>query len=182
MHSYRDQLSQGQPSRGGMGELNNIRSRQYSSKVLPSLLMRPYTAFALLLAALGETQLVGVVITTPDIITSNASSSIPSQTHISEHAPASSSPTSSQTALVVEPVKIPNPHVDPHPPPQGHIFAAAGGGGPGHACQITSHCPGGAESDAAFEAFKTLVRDVPVYCSFLSSAVCGRLEAGNGTG
>lgn len=128
--------------------------------------MKLYTAFAPLLAALGASQMVGVVITTPDIITSNAFSS----------------PTSSQTALVVEPVTIPNPHVDPRPPPQGHIFAAAGDGGPGHACQITSHCPGGAESDAAFEAFKTLVRDVPVYCSFLSSAVSGRLEAGNGTG
>lgn len=138
--------------------------------------MKPHTAFPPLLAALGATQMVGIVITTPEIITSNASS----QTHISEQAPAS--PATSQTALVVEPVTIPNPHVDPHPPPQGHIFAAAGDGGPGHACQITSHCPGGAESDAAFEAFKTLVGDVPGYCSFLSSAVSGRLGAGNGTG
>lgn len=138
--------------------------------------MKPYTALSPLLAALGATQLVGVVIITPDIITSNA----PSQTHISEHAPASS-PTTSQTALVVEPVTIPNPHVAPHPPPQGHIFAA-GDGGPGHACQITSHCPGGAESEAAFEAFKTMVRDVPGYCSFLSSEVSGKLGVGNGTG
>lgn len=142
--------------------------------------MKPYTAFSPLLAALGATQMVGVVITTPDIITSNASSSFPDQTHISEHAPGSS-PTTSQTALAVEPVTIPNPHVAPHPPPQGHIFAASDGV-PGHACQITSHCPGGAESDAAFEAFKTLVRDVPGYCSFLSSEVSGRLGAGNGTG
>lgn len=118
--------------------------------------------------------MVGVVITTPDIIKSNASSSFPDQTHIS-------STTISQTGLVVEPVTIPNPHIAPHPPPQGHIFAA-GSGGTGHACQITSHCPGGAESDAAFEAFKTLVRDVPGYCSFLSSEVSGRLGAGNGTG
>lgn len=165
-----------------MGRLNNIMIEKILRKVISRLPMKLYTAFAPLLAALGASQMVGVVITTPDIITSNASSSLPSQTHISEHAPASSSPTTSQTALVVEPVTIPNPHVDPHPPPQGHIFAAAGDGGPGHACQITSHCPGGAESDAAFEAFKTLVRDVPVYCSFLSSAVSGRLEAGNGTG
>lgn len=148
-----------------MGRLNNIMIETILRKVISRLPMKLYTAFAPLLAALGASQMVGVVITTPDIITSNASS-----------------PTSSQTALVVEPVTIPNPHVDPHPPPQGHIFAAAGDGGPGHACQITSHCPGGAESDAAFEAFKTLVRDVPVYCSFLSSAVSGRLEAGNGTG
>lgn len=143
--------------------------------------MKPFTSFAPLLATLGASQMVGVVITTPDVITSNATSfSLPGQTQISEHAQASS-PTTSQTALVVEPVTIPNPHVAPHPPPQGHIFPASDGG-PGHACQITSHCPGGAESDAAFEAFKTLVRDVPVYCSFLSSAVSGRLEIGNGTG
>lgn len=144
--------------------------------------MKPYAAFDLLLAALGASQMLGVVITNPDMITSNATSfSLPGQTYISEHGPASS-PTTSQTALVVEPVTIPNPHVAPHPPPHGHIFVAAGDGGPGHACQITSHCPGGAESDASFEAFKTLVRDVPGYCSSLSSAVSGRLGAGNGTG
>lgn len=142
--------------------------------------MKPYTSFPPLLAALGAIQLVGVVITTPDIITSNDTLiSLPGQTHISEPAPAS--PTSSQTNLVVEPVTIPNPHVAPQSPPQGHIFAA-GDGAPGHACQITSHWPGGAESDEAFEAFKNLVRDVPVYCSFLSSAVSERLRAGNGTG
>lgn len=140
--------------------------------------MKPYVAFPILATALGATQMVGVVINTPGIMTSNASS-IPSQTHISEQA-AASSRTSQTTSLVVEPVTVPNPHVAPHPP-QGHIFAA-GDEGPGHACQITSHCPGGAESDEAFSAFKALVGDVPGYCSFLSSEVPRRLGAGGGTG
>lgn len=141
--------------------------------------MKPYAAFPVLAAALGATQMVGVVINTPDTITSNASS-IPSQTHISEQAIASSK-SSQMTSLVVEPVAVPIPHVAPHPPPQGHIFAA-GDEGPGHACQITSHCPGGAESDEAFAAFKALVGDVPGYCSFLSSEVPRRFGAGGGTG
>lgn len=146
--------------------------------------MKLSTALSPLAAALGATQLVGVVITTPDLMTSNASfSSLSSQAQTSDRTPASS--TTSQTALVIEPVTVPSPHGAPHPLPQGHIFAAGDEDedeGPGHACQITSHCPGGAESDGAFAAFKTQVGDVPGYCSFLSSEVSRRLDAGNGTG
>lgn len=143
--------------------------------------MKLCTALLTLTAALGATQLVGVVITTPDLITSNASFPLSSQAQTSNWAPAS--PVTSQTALVVEPVTVPTPHVAPHPPPQGHIFAARDEyEGPGHACQITSHCPGGAESDEALAAFKTQVGDLPGYCSFLSSEVSRRLDAGNGTG
>lgn len=144
--------------------------------------MKLSAALSSLAAALGAAQLVGVVITTPDIMTSNASFSLSDQMQTSDRAPAS--PVTSQTTvLVVEPVTVPSPHVAPHPPPQGHIFAAGGEDSrPGHACQITSHCPGGAESDEAFAAFRTQVGDVPGYCSFLSSEVSRRLDPGNGTG
>lgn len=145
--------------------------------------MKVSTALSPLAAALGATQLVGVVITTPDLMTSNASFfSLSSQAQTSDRTPAAL--VTSQTALVVEPVTVPSPHVAPHPPPpQGHIFAAGDEDeGPGHACQITSHCPGGAESDGALAAFKTQVGDVPGYCSFLSSEVSRRLDPGNGTG
>ncbi|KAK7720318.1 hypothetical protein SLS63_009865 [Diaporthe eres] len=115
-------------------------------------------------------------------MTSNASLPPSSQAQTSEWVPASLV-TSQTTVLVVEPLTIPTPHIAPHPPPQGHIFAAREADkGPGHACQITSHCPGGAESDEALAAFKTQVGDLPGYCSFLSSEVSRRLDPGNGTG
>lgn len=121
--------------------------------------------------------MIGVAIPSLDIMTSNASS-LPRQTHTSGQAPASSK-ISQTISLTVEPVTVPIPHDAPHLP-QGHVFAAEDEG-PGHACQITSHCPGGAGSDEAFAAFKTLVGDVPGYCSFLSPEVSSRLHAENGT-
>lgn len=140
--------------------------------------MKLSTALLARVAALGATQLVGVVIT-PGITTSNATSSLLSQPQTSGRATVSS--ITSRTTLVVKPVTIPIPHAAPHPP-QGHIFAAKDDQGLSHACQITSHCPGGAESDEVFAAFKTQVGDVPGYCSFLSSQVSLGLDAGNGTG
>lgn len=144
--------------------------------------MKLSTALFPLAAALGAAQLVGVVITTPDTMTSNASFPPLSQAQTSDRAP-DPLVTSQTTVLVAEPLTIPTPHVAPHPPPQGHIFAAKDEDErPGHACQITSHCPGGAESDEALAAFKTQVADLPGYCSFLSSEVSRRLDPGNGTG
>lgn len=144
-------------------------------------MMRLSTALLSLAAALGAAQLVGVVIT-PGITTSNATLSLlASQTHSSEQAPISS--VTAQTTLAVEPVTAPIPHAAPHPP-HGHVFASAGDDqAPGHACQVTSHCPGGAESDEVLAAFKEQVRDVPGYCSYLSLQVSKGFDtAGNGTG
>lgn len=149
-----------------MGRHNNIIGPTTSpTRILYiNLRMKPHTAFPPLAAALTATQLVGAVITTPDTTPSIITLSIPDDTQTSGQTPISSS-TLHTTIIVNE-------------PPQSTSAPAA----PGHACQITSHCPGGADSDAAFAAFKAQVGDVPRYCSFLSSEVSRRLDDGNGTG
>lgn len=136
--------------------------------------MEPDTFLSLLTAALGAAQLVGVVVT-PLTMASNDSLP-PNQNQTSERVQAS--PRFSQTSITVEPVTVPVHHAAPHPS-QGHVFAAKDKGS-GHACQITSHCPGGAESDEVFAAFKTQLAEVPGHCSFLSSEVAKGLDAGNG--
>lgn len=160
-----------------MSQLNFIlTSMIILTNILSVLAMKPYTFLSLLAAALGAAQLAGVVVT-PQTMASN--DSLPEgQNQTSERVPAS--PNISYTSIAVEPVTLTSPHAPPYPQ-QGDVFAASAKD-PGHACQITSHCPGGTESDEVLAAFKTQLGEVSGYCSFLSSEVSRGLDAESGNG